>query len=74
LWIGNIAKDIDEPHIRQEFEKFGPLESVRLLKKNRCGFVNFQNVQDAFHAAVIYIYLILNEFMNFELFYIFTFE
>jgi RNA recognition motif-containing protein len=41
LWVGNVAEAVSEHDLLVTFERFGPIESVRLLAKHRCAFVNF---------------------------------
>jgi len=48
LWIGNVSEDLTEDELRREFERYGPVESIRLL--NNCAFVNFFAVEDATQA------------------------
>jgi hypothetical protein len=41
LWVGNVAEAVSEADLVAALEKFGQIESVRLLAKHRCAFVNF---------------------------------
>eukprot|EP01116_Phalansterium_solitarium_P005110 TRINITY_DN1643_c0_g2_i1.p1 TRINITY_DN1643_c0_g2~~TRINITY_DN1643_c0_g2_i1.p1 ORF type:complete len:836 (-),score=212.16 TRINITY_DN1643_c0_g2_i1:360-2669(-) len=50
LWIGNIDESVTEPDLQREFEPFGPIETVRLLRHKTCAFVNFVHEADAAHA------------------------
>lgn len=47
LWIGNISDLISEEDLTNEFGKFGPIDSIRLLRYKTCAFVNFMRVEDA---------------------------
>ena len=51
LWIGNINETVTESRLKSSFEEFGIVESVRILRKNNCGFVNFVSAMDAVRAA-----------------------
>jgi RNA recognition motif-containing protein len=50
LWIGNVSDDVDEEYLLREFEAFGEIESVRLLREKTCAFVNFVHMNDAVNA------------------------
>lgn len=50
LWVGNIGSDVTEDELTEEFEQFGPLESVRILHDRFCAFVNFIIEEDAIAA------------------------
>lgn len=45
LWIGNISEDLTEEELLREFEKFGMIESIRLL--HNCAFINYFSVEHA---------------------------
>ncbi|KAL0082221.1 armadillo-type protein [Phycomyces blakesleeanus] len=47
LWIGNIPSTITPTMLYSVFAPFGPIQSVRILGHRNCGFVNFQDQQDA---------------------------
>lgn len=59
LYVGNINPTITETGLCQEFGKFGPIASVKIMwprtqeekdKGNNCGFVSFMTRQDAADA------------------------
>jgi hypothetical protein len=51
LWVGRFYNmKIEYNTIRHDFEEFGPLESVNLLRDQKCAFVNFRNYLDAQEA------------------------
>lgn len=59
LYVGNINPTITETGLCQEFGKFGPIASVKIMwprtqeekdKGNNCGFVSFMTRQDASDA------------------------
>jgi hypothetical protein len=50
LWIGNVDESVTEENLREEFAKFGEIESVRLLTAKTCAFVNFTDVENAVKA------------------------
>jgi hypothetical protein len=41
IWVGNVAEAVTEQDLYAAFAVYGQLESVRLLAKHRCAFVNF---------------------------------
>lgn len=48
LWIGNLDPSINEQELRQIFEKYGKIESIRILKSGEhCAFVNFERIESA---------------------------
>jgi hypothetical protein len=50
LWVGRFAGGIDYNTIYKDFSRYGSLESVNLLRDQRCAFVNFDETRDAVEA------------------------
>jgi RNA recognition motif-containing protein len=50
LWIGNISDDVTEEELTSEFQRYGNIESVRVLRNKTCAFVNFISVEEASNA------------------------
>jgi len=50
LWIGNIPASLSPSELEKKFAKFGSIESARLLSHKTCGFINFENLDDAIQA------------------------
>jgi len=50
LWVGNIGKDVTEEDLKSEFEAYGEIESVRILRDKYCAFVNFTEESNAKEA------------------------
>jgi len=55
LFIGMIARDLDEPGLRAMFEPFGEIDDLTILKNPEgvsrgCAFVKFQSAADATSA------------------------
>ncbi|KAK5088777.1 hypothetical protein LTR05_002999 [Lithohypha guttulata] len=50
LWIGSIPNSTTVSTLDTIFSNYGPIESTRVLTHKNCGFVNFENMQDAVHA------------------------
>ncbi|CEP02878.1 hypothetical protein PBRA_002846 [Plasmodiophora brassicae] len=51
LWVGNVGPGVDEASLTEAFQKFGEVESVRILRNNKCAFVNMVSEQAALIAA-----------------------
>lgn len=51
LWIGNIGPSVDEDTLKKEFLPYGTVESVRVLRANKCAFVNLSSEEEALKAA-----------------------
>lgn len=48
LWVGRFYDiDIGYNTLRSDFEAFGPLESINLLRNQKCAFINFKESKDA---------------------------
>ncbi|ORY22709.1 ARM repeat-containing protein, partial [Neocallimastix californiae] len=50
LWIGNIPASLSPSDLEKKFANFGSIESARLLSHKTCGFINFENLDDAIQA------------------------
>jgi len=50
IWIGNLDSNIPEHEIRAAFERFGPIERVKMLPLKNCAFVNFVELNSALAA------------------------
>ena len=50
LWLGNIPMSTTMSSVEAIFEKFGKIESSRVLVHKNCGFVNFDTVESAITA------------------------
>jgi len=47
LWIGNVSEQVTEEELRAEFEQYGKIESIRLIRNKTCAFVNFNSIEEA---------------------------
>jgi len=50
LWVGNLSDDVTKSELYEEFSRFGPIESIRML--SHCAFINFTTVEHATAALV----------------------
>ncbi|KAI7818179.1 armadillo-type protein [Gamsiella multidivaricata] len=53
LWIGNIPSTTTPAALHAMFNHFGPIESARVLTHKSCGFINFENMEDAVVAKKV---------------------
>ena len=53
LWVGNISATTTPQLLHSVFSPFGPIESARVLTHKNCGFVNFDNEEDAMRAKTV---------------------
>lgn len=51
LWIGNVGEDVTDTLLTNTFAKYGSVESVKILRKGKCGFVNFVDEKMALDAC-----------------------
>eukprot|EP00457_Paulinella_chromatophora_P006594 gb/GEZN01006613.1/.p1 GENE.gb/GEZN01006613.1/~~gb/GEZN01006613.1/.p1 ORF type:complete len:522 (-),score=31.45 gb/GEZN01006613.1/:73-1557(-) len=51
LWVGNIGDDVTDHQLRVTFEQYGNVESVRVLRANKCAFVNYLSETEAMRAS-----------------------
>ncbi|KAM9326805.1 uncharacterized protein PAF06_003033 [Gastrophryne carolinensis] len=42
LWVGNVTEHVTEKRLRDLFQSYGELHSIRLLGERFCAFVNFK--------------------------------
>ncbi|ODN98087.1 hypothetical protein I350_07729 [Cryptococcus amylolentus CBS 6273] len=50
LWLGNLDVQVTKGMIYEEFERYGPIENIRVLPEKTCAFVNFVNSTSAVTA------------------------
>nr|CAG8541077.1 14030_t:CDS:2 [Entrophospora candida] len=50
LWIGNIPTSTTPQTLENIFAPYGAIEYARVLTHKNCGFVNFENLEDAITA------------------------
>lgn len=51
LWVGNVENNVSPLRLRNMFEQYGDIESVRTLPVNKSAFINFHLVSDAVRAT-----------------------
>ncbi|KAI7891806.1 armadillo-type protein [Mucor mucedo] len=50
LWLGNIPGNTTPTSLQNLFQKYGNIESVRVLSHKNCGFINFESTDSAIAA------------------------
>eukprot|EP01122_Echinamoeba_exundans_P013278 TRINITY_DN576_c0_g1_i1.p1 TRINITY_DN576_c0_g1~~TRINITY_DN576_c0_g1_i1.p1 ORF type:complete len:708 (-),score=132.94 TRINITY_DN576_c0_g1_i1:423-2546(-) len=50
LWVGNLDYGVTEDEVRSLFQKYGPLERVKVLSQKNCAFVTFSMLDHALSA------------------------
>jgi hypothetical protein len=51
LWVGRLhGMRVDYHTLMRDFQRFGEIESLNLLKDQKCAFVNFRKTEDAERA------------------------
>jgi protein JSN1 len=50
LWIGSIPVSTTNTSLDAIFGRYGSIESTRVLTHKNCGFVNFENIENAIQA------------------------
>ncbi|GJJ68532.1 protein JSN1 [Entomortierella parvispora] len=53
LWLGNIPASATPSSLHAVFSHFGNIESARVLTHKSCGFINFENMEDAVLAKKV---------------------
>ena len=56
VWIGSLAPDVQETHLLETFNSYGPIASVRVIRdgsgrSKKFGFINFHSLRQAEMAA-----------------------
>ncbi|KAJ1918625.1 hypothetical protein H4219_002498 [Mycoemilia scoparia] len=51
MYLGMLSPEVSEEQLRSDFEIFGEIELVNLLRDKRCGFVNFTDISSAIQAV-----------------------
>ena len=51
VYLGNLPEDIAEEEIREELGKFGPIDTVKIVREKNIGFVHFLSIGNAVKAV-----------------------
>ncbi|EXJ90917.1 hypothetical protein A1O1_04023 [Capronia coronata CBS 617.96] len=51
VYLGNLPEDITEQEIRQDLGKFGPIDTVKMVREKAIAFVHFLSIGNAIKAV-----------------------
>ncbi|KAK2765659.1 hypothetical protein FQN54_008515 [Arachnomyces sp. PD_36] len=51
VYLGNLAEDVTEDELREDLGKFGPIDTVKIVKEKAIGFVHFLSISNAIKAV-----------------------
>ena len=51
VYLGNLAEDVTEEELREDLGKFGPIDTVKIVKEKAIGFVHFLSISNAIKAV-----------------------
>jgi RNA recognition motif-containing protein len=51
VYVGNLPDDITEQEVRDDLSKFGPIDTIKMVREKNIGFVHFLSVSNAIKAV-----------------------
>ena len=51
VYLGNLPEDVSEVELREDLGKFGPIDTVKLVREKSIGFVHFLSIGNAIKAV-----------------------
>ncbi|BAE57174.1 unnamed protein product [Aspergillus oryzae RIB40] len=51
VYLGNLPEEMTEDELREELGKFGPIDTVKIVKEKAIGFVHFLSISNAMKAV-----------------------
>ncbi|EEH49302.1 uncharacterized protein PADG_05381 [Paracoccidioides brasiliensis Pb18] len=51
VYLGNLAEDVTEEELREDLGKFGPIDTIKIVKEKSIGFVHFLSISNAIKAV-----------------------
>lgn len=51
VYLGNMPEETTEDNLREELGKFGPIDTVKIVKEKAIGFVHFLSISNAMKAV-----------------------
>ncbi|KAJ5674265.1 hypothetical protein N7462_009704 [Penicillium macrosclerotiorum] len=51
VYLGNLPEETTEDNLREELGKFGPIDTVKIVKEKAIGFVHFLSISNAMKAV-----------------------
>lgn len=51
VYLGNLPEDVPEAELREDLGKFGPIDTVKIVREKSIGFVHFLSIGNAIKAV-----------------------
>ncbi|KAF2714741.1 hypothetical protein K504DRAFT_366108 [Pleomassaria siparia CBS 279.74] len=51
VYLGNLSEDMTEEELREDLSKFGPIDTVKIVREKAIGFVHFLSIGNAIKAV-----------------------
>jgi RNA recognition motif-containing protein len=51
VYLGNLPEDVTEAELREDLGKFGPVDTVKIVREKAIGFVHFLSISNAIKAV-----------------------
>ena len=51
VYLGNLGEEITEDELREDLSKFGPIDTVKIVREKAIGFVHFLSIGNAIKAV-----------------------
>ena len=51
VYLGNLGDDVSEEELREDLGKFGPIDTIKIVKEKAIGFVHFLSIGNAIKAV-----------------------
>ncbi|CAN9338224.1 unnamed protein product [Alternaria alternata] len=51
VYLGNLSEDVSEDELREDLSKFGPIDTVKIVREKAIGFVHFLSIGNAIKAV-----------------------
>lgn len=51
VYLGNLSEDVSEEELREDLGKFGPIDTVKIVREKAIGFVHFLSIGNAIKAV-----------------------
>ncbi|KAJ9639483.1 hypothetical protein H2199_006517 [Coniosporium tulheliwenetii] len=51
VYLGNLSEEVTEEELREDLGKFGPIDTVKIVREKAIGFVHFLSISNAMKAV-----------------------
>ncbi|KAF2456535.1 hypothetical protein BDY21DRAFT_53346 [Lineolata rhizophorae] len=51
VYLGNLPEDVSEDELREDLGKFGPIDTIKIVREKAIGFVHFLSIGNAMKAV-----------------------